>query len=84
MFRMDWLDLLAVQGTLKSLPQHYSSKVSIRWCSAVFTVQVILILMLINGNDSLKQRLDNPLSEMLCAAESRVRKLHIPFNSVAL
>ena len=39
-FRMDWLDLLAVQGTLKSLPQHHSSKVSILWCSALFTVQL--------------------------------------------
>ena len=35
-FRMDWLDLLAVQGTLKSLLQHHSSKVSILWCSAFF------------------------------------------------
>ena len=33
-FRMDWLDLLAVQGTLKSLLQHHSSKASILWCSA--------------------------------------------------
>ena len=39
-FRMDWLDLLAVQGTLKSLLQHHSSKVSILWCSAFFTVQL--------------------------------------------
>ena len=39
-FRMDWLDLLAVQGTLKSLPQHHSSKPSILWCSAFFTVQL--------------------------------------------
>ena len=38
--RMDWLDLLAVQGTLKSLLQHHSSKASIFWCSAVFTVQL--------------------------------------------
>ena len=38
-FRMDWLDLLAVQGTLKSLLQHHSSKASIRWCSAFFIVQ---------------------------------------------
>ena len=35
-FRMDWLDLLAVQGTLKSLLQHHSSKASIFWCSAFF------------------------------------------------
>ena len=39
-FRMDWLDLLAVQGTLKSLLQHHSSKVSILWRSAFFTVQL--------------------------------------------
>ena len=38
-FRMDWLDLLAVQGTLKSLLQHHSSKASTLWCSAFFTVQ---------------------------------------------
>ena len=39
-FRMDWLDLPAVQGTLKSLPQHHSSKASILWCSAFFIVQL--------------------------------------------
>ena len=39
-FRMDWLDLLAVQGTLKSLFQHHSSKASILWCSAFFIVQL--------------------------------------------
>ena len=39
-FRMDWLDLLAVQGMLKSLLQHHSSKASILWCSAFFVVQL--------------------------------------------
>ena len=39
-FRMDWLYLLAVQGTLKSLLQHHGSKASILWCSAFFTVQL--------------------------------------------
>ena len=39
-FRMDWLHLLAVQGTLKSLLQHHSSKVSILWCSAFLIVQL--------------------------------------------
>ena len=39
-FRMDWLDLLAVQGTLKSLLQHHSSKASTLWRSAFFTVQL--------------------------------------------
>ena len=39
-FKIDWLDLLAVQGTLKSLLQHHSSKASILWCSAFFVVQL--------------------------------------------
>ena len=39
-FRMDWLDLPAVEGTLKSLLQHHSSKASILWCSAFFIVQL--------------------------------------------
>ena len=39
-FRMDWLDLLAVQGTLKSLLQHHSSKGSMLWCSVFFIVQL--------------------------------------------
>ena len=43
-FRMDWLDLLAVQGTLKSLLQHHSSKASIQ-CSAFFTVQLSHLYM---------------------------------------
>ena len=39
-FRIDWFDLLAVKGTLKSLVQHHSSKASILWCSAFFVVQL--------------------------------------------
>ena len=39
-FRIDWLDLLAVQGTLRSLLQHHSSKASILWCTAFFMVQL--------------------------------------------
>ena len=39
-FRMDWMDLFAVQGTLKSLLQHHSSKASILWCSAYFIIQL--------------------------------------------
>ena len=39
-FRMDWLDILAVQGILKSILQHHSSKSSIIWCSALFIVQL--------------------------------------------
>ena len=41
-FRMDWLDFLAVQGTLKNLLQQHSSKASIIWCSTFFTVQLSL------------------------------------------
>ena len=44
-FRMDWLDLLAVQGTLKSLLQHHSSKASILWRSAYFIVQLSHLYM---------------------------------------
>ena len=39
-FRMDWFDLLAVQGTLKSFPQHHNSKGSILWCSTFFMIQL--------------------------------------------
>ena len=46
-FRMDWLDLLAVQGILKSLLQHHSSKASILWCSAFFIVQLSHLYMTI-------------------------------------
>ena len=44
-FRMDWLNLLAVQGTLKSILQHHSSKAPILQCSAFFTVQLSLLYM---------------------------------------
>ena len=44
-FRIDWLDLLAVQVALKSLLQHHSSKVSILWCSAFFMVQLLHLPM---------------------------------------
>ena len=44
-FRMDWLDLLAVQGTLKSFLQHHSLKASILWCSAFFTDQLSYLYM---------------------------------------
>ena len=46
-FRMDWFDLLAVQGTLKSLLQHHSSKASILWCSAYFITQLCYLYMAI-------------------------------------
>ena len=52
-FRMDWLDLLAVQGTLKSLLQHCSSKASILQCSAFFTVQLSHLYMTTGENIAL-------------------------------
>ena len=54
-FRMDWLDLLAVQGILKSLLQHHSSKASILRCSAFFTVQLSHPYMTTGKNHSLDQ-----------------------------
>ena len=55
-FRMDWLDLLAVQGTLKSLLQHHSSKASIFQCSAFFTVQLSHPYMTTGKNIALTSR----------------------------
>ena len=43
-FRIDWFDLLAVQGILKSLLQHHSSKASISWCSAFLTIQLLTFI----------------------------------------
>ena len=57
-FRMDWLDLLAVQGTLRSLLQHHSSKASILWCSAFFIIQFSHPYMTTGKNHSW---LDRPL-----------------------
>ena len=55
-FRMDWLDLLAVQGTLKSLLQHHSSKPSILWCSVFFIVQLSHPYMAIGKTIALTRR----------------------------
>ena len=60
-FRMDWLDLLAVQGTLKSLLQHHSSKASVVRCSAFFIVQLSHPYMT-TGKTIALTRLDGPLS----------------------
>ena len=58
-FRMDWLDLLAVQGTLKSLFQHHSSKASVLWHSAFFMVQLLHPYM--TTRKSIAERLPNPV-----------------------
>ena len=55
-FRMDWLDLLAVQRTLKSHLQHHSSKASILWHSAFFTVQLSLAYMTTGKTIALTRR----------------------------
>ena len=55
-FRTDWLDLLAVQGTLKSLLQHHSSKASILQCSAFFTVQLSHLYMTTGKTIALTRR----------------------------
>ena len=55
-FRMDWLDILAVQGTLKSLLQHHSSKVSILQCSAFFIVQLLHPYMTTGKTTALTRR----------------------------
>ena len=55
-FRMNWLDLLAVQGTLKSLLQHHSSKASILQCSAFFTVQISHLYMTTRKTIALTRR----------------------------
>ena len=55
--RMDWLDLLAVQGTLKSLLQHHSSKASILWCSAFLIVQLSYPYMTTGETTALTKRI---------------------------
>ena len=55
-FRMDWLDLLAVQGTLKTLLQHHSSKASILWCSAFFIVHLSYPYMTTGNTIALTRR----------------------------
>ena len=52
-FRIDWFDLLAIQGNLKSLLQHHSSKASILWCLAFFVVQISQPYMTIGKNIAL-------------------------------
>ena len=56
-FKMDWLDLLAVEGTLKSLLQHHSSKASILQCSAFFIVKLSHLYMTTRKNTALTRRI---------------------------
>ena len=85
-FRMDWLDLLAVRGTLKSLLQHHSSKASILWHSAFFTDQLSHLYMITGKTTALTRQtfvgkvmslLLNMLSKLVIAFLSRSKCLLI-------
>ena len=85
-FRMNWLDLLAVQGTLRSLLQHHSSKASILRCSAFFTVQLSHPYMTTGKTIALTRRtfvgkvmslLFNKLSRLIMTLLSRSKRLLI-------
>ena len=87
-FRMDWLDLLAVQGTLKSLLQQHSSKASFLWCSAFFMVQLSHPYMTTGKTIDLTRQtfvgqvmslLFNMLSRLVIAFLSRSKCLLIPW-----
>ena len=90
-FRMDWLDLLAVQGTLKSLLQHHSSKASILWCSTFFRVQLSHLYMTTGKTIALTRRtfvgkimslLFNMLSRLVITFLPRSKCLLISWLSV--
>ena len=85
-FRMDWLDLLAVQGTLKSLLQHHSSKASVLQCSAFFIVQLLYLYMTAGKTIALTRRtfvgkvmslLFNMLSRLVITFLTRSKRLLI-------
>ena len=85
-FRMDWLDLLAIQGTLKSLLQHHSSKASILWCSAFFIVQLSHLYVTTGKTIALNRRtfvgkvmslLFNMLSSLVITFLARSKRLLI-------
>ena len=78
-FRMDWLDLPAVQGTLKSLLQHYRTKASILWCSASFIVQLSDPYMTIGKTITLsRQTLVGKVMSLFFNMLSRLVKTFLP------
>ena len=84
-FRMDWLDLLAVQRTLKSLLQHHSSKASILWCSAFFTVQLSHPYMTTGKSITLTRRtLVGKVMSLLFNMLSRLVITFLPMNKCLL
>ena len=76
-FRMDWLNLLAVQGTLKSLLQHHSSKASILRCSAFFTVQLSHPYMTTGKNKALTRQ--NFVGKVMSLLFNKLSRLVITF-----
>ena len=80
-FRMDWLDLLAVQGTLKSLLQHHSSKTSILWCSAFFIVQLSHPYMTTGKTIALTRR--TFVGKVMSLLFNMLSRLVITFKSVS-
>ena len=82
-FRMDWLDLLAVQGTLKSLLQHHNSKASVVWCSAFFTVQLSHLYMTTGKTIALtRQTFVGKVISLLLKMLSRLIITFLPRSSV--
>ena len=82
-FRMDWLDFLAVQGTLKSLLQHHSSKASIVWCSAFFIVQLSHPYMTTGKTMALNRRtFIGKVMSLLFNMLSRLVITFLPRNSI--
>ena len=78
-FRMDWLDLLAIQGTLKSLLQHHSSKASVLQCSALFMVQLSHSYMTTGKNTVLtRQTFVSKVMSLLFNMLSRLVKSFLP------
>ena len=87
-FRMDWLEILAVQGALKSLLQHHSSKASTFWCSAFFIVQLshpymttgkTIALIRLNFFGKLMSLLFNVLSRLVITFLPRSKCLLVPW-----
>ena len=92
-FRMDWLDLLAVQRSLKSLLQHHSSKVSVLWCAAFFIVQLshpymtsgkIIALTIRTFVGKIMSLLFNMLSRLIIAFLARKEQVYFNFMAAVI
>ena len=83
-FRIDWFDLFAVQGTLKSFLQHHSSKASILWCSAFVVVQLLHLYISGNKKFPLHQGVpDSPLPHIVALAPNptKCRQQRVTFRA---